>query len=356
MLDLVRGPSRKVHSYETMTCGSLVVSLVGGLSLQRTEEGVSSSGTALVCEMRASLRTYWQVSQSYQRFVYGTGALFLLSGIVHTGAFLVDGGAWEGPLSWRKPISFSFSFAFIAFSLAWVLTFLPKRPLLGWLVMGTFGVSAAVETALIAMQTWRGVASHFNFETDFDTLVFSMMGNMIALVVLSIIGITAWTFASLKAPVSFAWAIKGGLVLMLVGQGLGGLLIREGFLQVEAGPVSSPLLFGAQGVMNVPHAVSLHALQVLPLLAWLAKFTRWEESGRTRVVIAATFGYSGLVFVGVLQALGGNAPLSFTFVVALLFCISAPLLLGALLVTATELVRSRSARNQAPALRGATQD
>lgn len=321
--------------------------------MQRTEELNMNNRSTLAGEMRASLRAYWQASASYQRFVYLVGALFALSGICHTGVFLVDGGPWEGPLSWRKPISFSFSFALIAISLAWVLTFLPRRPVLGWLVMGVFGVSSAIETALIAMQTWRGVASHFNFDTDFDGLVFSMMGNMIAFVVLTIIAITVWSFVSLKAPASFSWAIKGGLLLLLVGQGLGGLLIREGFQQVESGAVTSPLIFGAQGVLNVPHAVSLHALQVLPLLAWLALFTRWEEGDRTRAVVAATAGYTGLVAVGIVQALGGQAPLSFTVVMALLFWISAALLLGAFLVTAAEMVRARKGSNQAARLQGA---
>ncbi|MBA3349075.1 MAG: hypothetical protein H0T12_00825, partial [Actinobacteria bacterium] len=218
------------------------------------DEAKSGSEGSLAHDMRVSLRAYWAASTSYQRFVYRIGFLLLLSGIFHAGVFLVDRGPWEGPLSWRKPISFSFSFAFIAWSLAWVLSFLPKRPLAGWLVMGTFGVSAVIETALITMQTWRGVPSHFNLATDFDVLVFSMMGVMIAFVVLSIMTITVWSFASLKAPPSFAWAIKSGLVLMLVGQGLGGLLIKEGFQQVETGAVSSPLIFGAHGVMNVPHA------------------------------------------------------------------------------------------------------
>jgi hypothetical protein len=304
--------------------------------------------------MRASLRAYWDASASYQRFVYLIGAAFALSAIFHIGVFLVDGGPWEGPLSWRKPISFSLSFALIAVSLAWVLTFLPRRPILGWFVMGVFGVASVVETALIAMQTWRGVASHFNFDTNFDSAVFSMMGTMIAFVVLTILAITVWSFVSLKAPASFAWAIKGGLVLMVMGQGLGGLLVGEGFQQVESGAVSSPLIFGAQGVMNVPHAVSLHALQVLPFLAWLAMFTRWQESERTRAVVAATAGYSGLVVLGVLQALGGQAPLSFSLVTALLFWISAALLLVPFLVTAAEMVRVGRGRHRATGLPGAS--
>lgn len=313
----------------------------------------ADGGPTLFQQMGASLIDYWKASASYQRFVYGIAALFLLSGCVHTVVFFVDGGAWEGPVSWRKPIAFSFSFALIAFSLAWVLTLLPKRRLLGWFVMGAFGVSSAVETALIAMQTWRGVPSHFNLDTNFDELVFSWMGIMIALVVLTIIAITVWSFISLKAPPSFALAIKGGLLLMLVGQGLGGLLIREGFQEVESGAVSSPLIFGAAGVMNVPHAVSLHALQILPLLAWLALFTRWEEGKRTQAVVAATAGYTGLVVVGVLQAMGGQAPLAFTFVMALLFWTSAALLIGAFLATAADVLRARTTPNRSTHVHGA---
>lgn len=303
--------------------------------------------------MLASVRGYWDESAGYGRFVYGIGLLFLLSGVFHTGVFVVDGGPWEGPLSWRKPISFSFSFGFIALSLAWVSTFLPKRPLLGWLVFGSFGVSSVIETALIAMQTWRGAASHFNLAADLDVLVFSMMGVMIVFVVLSIIAITAWSFVSLTAPASFSWAIKGGLLLMLVGQALGGVLINEGFRQVETGPVSSPLIFGSAGVVNVPHAASLHALQVLPLLAWLAMFTLWDETRRTSAVVAGTVGYTGLVFVGVAQALGGRAPLSFTLIVAVTFWVSAGLLVGAFAMTAAELVREWTGGRRVPGPREA---
>jgi len=303
--------------------------------------------------MLVSLRGYWNESAGYQRFVYDVGVLFLLSGICHTAVFWMDGGSWSGPVSWRKPISFSFSFALISFSLAWVLSFLPRRAVWGWIVMGVYGGASVVETALIAMQTWRGVASHFNSETGFDELVFASMGVMIALVFGSIVAITVWTFRFLEASSSFAWAIKSGLLLLIAGQLLGGLLIREGFRQVEAGAASSPLIFGSAGVMNVPHAVSLHALQVLPLLAWLAMFTLWDETRRTRLVVAATAGYTGLVFVGIVQALGGEPPLSFTLMMALVFWISAALLLGPFAVIAAELMRERTGGREAPGLRGA---
>jgi hypothetical protein len=46
---------------------------------------------------------------AWQRFAYWCAALLVLSGLFHVGAFLADGGPWEGPLSWRKPITFGLS-------------------------------------------------------------------------------------------------------------------------------------------------------------------------------------------------------------------------------------------------------
>ena len=47
---------------------------------------------------------------SYQKFAYACAALLLASGVFHGFVFLFDGGAWEGPVSWRKPIVFGLTF------------------------------------------------------------------------------------------------------------------------------------------------------------------------------------------------------------------------------------------------------
>lgn len=106
------------------------------------------------------------------------------------------------------------------------------------------------------------------------------MGMLIAVVVADIVIITLWSLKSLDAPASFSLAIKAGLLLMVVGQGLGGVLIREGMRQEEVGPVTSPLVFGQDGILNLSHAAALHALQLLPVLAWLLSFSGRSESGR----------------------------------------------------------------------------
>jgi hypothetical protein len=282
--------------------------------------------------MIASLNGYWRVAQPYQRFLYRLSALFLIGAALHAAVFILDDRPWEGPLSWRKPLLFSVSFALVCASLAWVMTFLPRRQRAGWLLLGSFGFASFGETALISLQAWRGTASHFNSATAFDEVVFAAMGMLNVVVVADIVIITLWSLKSLDAAASFALAIKAGLVLMVVGQGLGGLLIREGTRQEELGPVTSPLVFGQDGILNLSHAAALHALQLLPVLAWLLSFSERSESERTKIVGVAACGYAGLVLLTALQALGGRAPFDLSGVGAVALLASATAILGASVV------------------------
>ena len=206
---------------------------------------------------------------------------------------------------------------------------MPRSQRIGWLLLGSFGFASFGETALISLQAWRGVASHFNSATVFDEVVFATMGLLIAVVVVDIVIITLWSLKSLDAPASFALAIKSGVVLMVVGQGLGGLLIREGMRQEELGPVTSPLVFGQDGILNLSHAAALHALQLLPALAWLLSFSGRTESRRTRIVGVAACGYAGLVLLSGLQALGGRAPFDPSGLGAVVLVLSASAVLAA---------------------------
>ena len=276
-----------------------------------------------------SLIGYWRVAEPYQRFLYWLSALFLVGAALHAAVFILDDRPWEGPLSWRKPLLFSLSFALVCASLAWVMTFLPRRQRAGWLLLGSFGLASFGETALISLQAWRGTASHFNSATAFDEAVFAAMGMLIAVVVIDIVVVTLWSLKSLDAPPSFGLAIKAGLLLMVVGQGLGGLLIREGLRQEEIGPVTSPLIFGQDGILNLSHAAALHALQLLPVLAWLLSFSGRTENQRTTIVGVAASGYAGLVLLSALQALGGHAPFDLSGLGAVVLLLSVTAILAA---------------------------
>ena len=70
--------------------------------------GVKNVG-ALTRAIVATLRSYWKQANGYQKFLYFIGALFLVSGLFHTGVLIVADGSLTGPISWRKPIVFGFS-------------------------------------------------------------------------------------------------------------------------------------------------------------------------------------------------------------------------------------------------------
>lgn len=58
----------------------------------------------------AAFRQAWIARRPYQTVSWVIGGALILSGLFHLGVFLVDGGAWEGPISWRKPVTFGLSF------------------------------------------------------------------------------------------------------------------------------------------------------------------------------------------------------------------------------------------------------
>ncbi len=278
----------------------------------------SRQSSARSQHMLVSLRNYWTQAEGYQKFLYVAGFLLLASAVFHTGVLISTGGSLQGDVSWRKPILFGESFGLTCLSVAWFLTFLPKRRILGWPLAGALGLANLGEVFLVAMQQWRGVASHFNNSTPFDSAVFLGMGFFIVGTGAVILVVTLLVFFALQATPSVAWAIRTGMVLLVASLFFGVPMMARG-----------GHTFGAAGAMKVPHALALHGAQVLPALAWLLLFTDWSESRRTRTMIAGTLGYGGLVAVSALQAHSGRAPLDLGPGSAVALGISAVLSVGA---------------------------
>jgi len=123
----------------------------------------------------------------------------IATGLFHVVIYAFADGGWDGPVSWRKPIEFGISGGLTALSLAAVMSRLPRT---GWLAWScAVAVSLFLpETALIDLQRWRGVPSHFNNDTPFDLAVFDLMGILVLVVAVGIIVMTVWTFVSLRGP------------------------------------------------------------------------------------------------------------------------------------------------------------
>ena len=235
---------------------------------------------------------------SYQRFGYVCAALLVASGLFHIGVYAVDGGPWQGPVSWRKPVVFGLSFGITLATITWIATFLRPGRAVGWLLVGLYSLASLAEVFLISMQAWRGVPSHFNENTTFDITVFNWMGMLVTVIAVLSVVVAIWSWVRIDAPPSLALAIRLGLLLMLVSNGVGAQMIAEG-----------GNTFGADGALKVPHAVTLHALQVLPALALVLLAGRSTEMRRVRVVELGAAGYVVLIGSTMVQTYAGRGPL-----------------------------------------------
>lgn len=302
--------------------------------------------------MVSSLAGYWERRTPAQTFLYTVGAVLVALGLFHLGVFAVDGGPWGGPLSWRKPVSFGLSFGVTTLAVAWIATFLRLDRRTAWRLLGTFGVAMALEVGWVTVQAWRGVPSHFA-EDGLDQTLFILAGVSIVVVAVVLVMVTVLAFRRLDASPSMALAIRVGLVLLLVGQALGGAIIANG-TAIDRPPTEVDLaVFGAAGAIKVPHAAALHAVQVLPLLAWLLSFTAMAEVRRSRVVTAAALGYGAVVAASAVQAFSGLAPLDLSVAGGLLGLVGLVVVIAAFALALTALRRQPSSE-EAPVRKGAT--
>jgi len=290
--------------------------------------------TSLADRMRASLLGYWHEARPWQRLGYLVGGALVVVGLAHLVAWLVAGGAWAGPVSFRKPTTFGISFGLTTITMAWVAGQLRISDRTGWLLLIPLAVADTSEVVWVSLQRWRGVASHFNDDTTLDNLLFVIMGGAaVAVAATVILIITVLAFTSMRASPSMALAIRAGLLILLVAQAVGGWMIQHGIGPASEGVTDGLTTFGAAGVMKVPHAVAIHGIQVLPALAWLLSFAALPEQRRVGLVRIAALGYVALVVVSVLQTATGVAPFDAGVVAAVLYLLGV-VLLGMALVAA----------------------
>lgn len=234
-----------------------------------------------------------------------SGGLLVASGLAHVGVWAVLGGPWEGPVTWRKPILFGISGGLTALSMGWVWSKMPERRWdvpLSWLTT----IALVIEVALIDLQRWRGVASHFNRATLLDSVLYDLMGVLILWVTLVSADLLLRAFRQrVDVPGDMLLAIRAGLVFLVISCLLGIWVSVNGDMRLERG--LEPEQFGAAGVPKFPHGAVIHAIQWLPLLAWAARQGGISEKQRTELVLSATSGTGLVLLYALVQTLVGRS-------------------------------------------------
>lgn len=262
------------------------------------------------------------------RPLFQIGVILVASGLLHVVIWAATGGPWEGPVTWRKPILFGISGGLTALSTGWAWAQLPWRRGDRWLAAAT-AWALLVEVALIDLQAWRGVASHFNRSTPLDSFLYDAMGGLILFVTLVSIDLTVRFFTQ-RTPLEpdMLLAARAGLVLLVWSCLLGIWISVYGDIRVAAG--QSPETFGRAGVPKFPHGAVIHALQWLPLLAWAARRAGLPQRRRFPLVASATVGTVILGAFALVQTLAGRSrfdttPLTYALLAGGVVCLSVPI-------------------------------
>jgi len=267
------------------------------------------------------MNTLWNRGWQGSKLLMFTGQLMLLDLAVCLAGLVLDPAMITGQPAWLKPAKFAVSVALYCFTLAWILSYVDRSPRLiramTWIITAIFWL----EIVIIDVQAARGTASHFNTATVLDRTLFTTMGIAIGVLWVCSMVITAVLFRQQFADRSWGWALRLGMLISVLGAGTGALMtvpsreqLKEARLTHQM-PVSGSHTVGAadggpglpitgwsteHGDLRPAHFFGMHAMQILPLIAWL---TRRRRTVRTVQFAAAS--YFALFAILVWQALRG---------------------------------------------------
>ncbi len=264
------------------------------------------------------------------------GAVLIVSGVLHLLWLFLTGAEWEGPLSLRKPGLFGVSSGLTVWSIAWVLTKLhPYR--LDRIFANAISGALVIEVGLITVQQWRGVPSHFNHSTKLDAIIEGIMLLMILLVTAGIVWLTARSWHLPPMDGATAAALRGGLWLLTLSCGIGIGITILGEWNLAAG--KPPEVWGPAGVLKYPHGAVLHAIQFLPIFAWILWKVRVSDAAW--IVWCAVASQVLFLSHAIWQTARGNARLELDWIGGLLLITSALLLIFAAIAGLQRFLRGK---------------
>jgi hypothetical protein len=218
----------------------------------------------------------------------------------------------SGVSVWVKPTKFLVSVGVYALTAAWFFGYVrPERRdarAMRW-TAAVLILAGTLELAWIGWQAANGLESHFNHDTAFYDIMYSVMGLFAVLLIGTTLPL-AWEIGRRPAVGlrrDFVAAVVIGLLLtFLLGGGLGGYMSAQSGHSVglESGRVA---LFGwnrSGGDLRIAHFLGIHAEQAIPVLA--ALLAGFAAPQRRSLLVAGT-GLYVLLTLGIFaQAVAGR--------------------------------------------------
>ncbi len=265
-----------------------------------------------------------------------SGLFTAVMGVFFIAGIFLDSRYITGAPAWLKLSKFAISVVIYTFTMLWFLSFVDTSKrwrkrlvnVLGWLVVTTF----AAEWVAMITQVIRGTTSHFNVSSPLNAALWSLMAIAIMILFITNIVIAVLLLRQrFESPV-FAWGLRLGLIITIVGLGEGYLMTSPtaqqmaGWQNGEAVTIVGAHSVGVKdggpglpglnwstvgGDLRIGHFVGMHALQVLPFIAWFfSRRKRLSPRQQVQLVWTAGLGYLGLVALVTWQALRAQSIIS----------------------------------------------
>ncbi|MCE2612189.1 hypothetical protein LVD13_04330 [Flavobacteriaceae bacterium D16] len=223
--------------------------------------------------------------------LYYIAIINLIGALICIPGLLWDDRTLMGVNVWIKPIKFLISVGIYILTLGYLITFYPFSSLKKKIIRNIVAWTLLFENIIIVTQGVRGVQSHYNVHTVLDSILFGMMGFLIAINVVVMAFFVIETIR-LKLTVSrpMQWAILSAWIITVFGSWIGGQMIGQMAHNVgiaDGGP-GLPLVkwSSVAGDLRVAHFFGLHAIQLIPLFALLIqKNAKWSDSSKTMIVL-----------------------------------------------------------------------
>lgn len=272
-------------------------------------------------------RYFWSVNRpmTILFWVVVTTSLFGFIGMA------LDARTVLGLPTWAKTTKFSLSMALYAATMLWLFSYDRLRPRLSRFILSASAYTLGLEIALILVQGARAVPMHFNNATPLDATLFQLMAVTITFFwFVNALGVAVLLPQQVPSR-AFAWSLRLGLIIALLGMLEGYLMTsptadQMALLQAgqhtdmigahtmgapDGGP-GLPLLGWStmHGDLRIGHFIGLHGLQIMPLLGLFLMLhrERWlTERHKVLLVFIGAAGYLGLTVLVTWQALRGQS-------------------------------------------------
>lgn len=207
-------------------------------------------------------------------FLYRVGLFMFITSVLLLLPLSFDNRILLGINPWIKPIKFCLSVGIYLFTIAWFLEYIKLHKKTKKLISYVTGISMIIEILIIIFQAMRGVKSHFNEDSDFDQILFGMMGLLIAITtIMVVIYFITLFFGQSSISGSYRLSILISIIIFLVASGVGGIMIANGAHTVGAADGGKGILFfnwsTEFGDLRIAHFIGMHAIQIIPFSCYV---------------------------------------------------------------------------------------